>query len=99
MKLSASDTFQSLQGITAFHAGKRQVNASKAFSERQPAIPEARASSRVGCFVVGGRLPEVQSPGAQFAVDEGRCGGSSLVDSSDNQQRCQPDNTTGLHVL
>jgi hypothetical protein len=38
-ELSDSDTIRSMPCITAFDAGKRQINASKAFSKRQPCNP------------------------------------------------------------
>ena len=77
-----SDTIRGMPSINAFDAGKRQRNASKAFSERQPAIPQARASSRVGCLLVGGRRPAMQDAGASIADVKGGSGSSALRHSS-----------------
>src|SRR5580658_8689466 len=98
MELSDSDTIRSMPCITAFDAGKKKINASKAFSERQPAIPEARASSRVGCFLAGGRYPAMQDAGASIPNVESRGGDSPYFRSANSQQRCGPRGKTGLHV-
>ena len=98
MELADSDTIRSMPCITAFDAGKKKINASKAFSERQPAIPEARASSRVGCFLAGGRYPAMQDAGAPIPNVESRGGGSPYFRPANSQQRCGPRGKTGLHV-
>ena len=72
--------------VSAFD-GKRQINASKAISERQPTSPEARASSCVGCLLVAGRQPAIQSAGALLADGQGRGGGRSFRHSTAGQQR------------
>src|SRR5262245_24819914 len=87
-----------MPNISAFDAGKRQKNASKAFSKRQPAIPKTRTSSGVGCFLVGGWKSPVQSHWARFADVESGGRSSALRDSSNNQQRSCSEPKTGLHV-
>ena len=84
--------------VNAFDAGKRQENASKAFPERQPASPQARASSCVGCRLVGGRQPAIQSTGALLADVQGGSGISSVRDAQGYQQRRDPDGEAGVHV-
>ena len=83
--------------VNAFD-GKRQINASKAFPERQPANPKTRASSCVGCLLVGERQPEIQSAWALFAVGQGRSGGDRFRHSTARQQRRHTSGEAGLHV-
>src|SRR5450432_549537 len=87
-----------MPSITAFDAGKRQRNASKAFSERQPANPQTRASSCVGCLLVGGRHPAMQDAGASIPNDKSGGGSSPLRRSTSNQQRRGPHDEGSLHV-
>src|SRR5580698_4618775 len=56
-----------MPSIGTFDAGKRQRNASEAFSKRQPTSPQARASLGVGCFLVGGSQQALPSSGAFLA--------------------------------
>ena len=84
--------------VNAGDAGKRQQNASKAFPERQPASTQARQTPCVGCRLVGGRRPAVQSAGALFADVEGGSGIDSLRYSPRHQQRRDPDGEAGVHV-
>ena len=87
-----------MPSISAFDAGKRQRNASKAFSKRQPTSPQARASLGVGCFLVGGSQQALPSAGAFLADDQGGSGSGSLRNASEHQQRRNPDGEGSLYV-
>src|ERR1700693_5435971 len=89
---------EGMPSITVFDAGKRQRNASKAFSERQPANPQARASSCVGCLLVGGRHPAMQDAGASIPNDKSGGGSSPLRRSASNQQWRGSHHESNLHV-
>jgi len=92
-------TCQQYTGVSPnFDAGKREENASKAISEGQPANPETRAASSVGCLLVGGRRSAVQAAGATIPNDKIGCGGSSLRHPSNHQQRSFTKDEAGLHL-
>ena len=82
----------------AFDAGKRQQNASKAFPERQPTNPCARASSYVGCLLAGERLPEEQGIGALRADVEGGGGIEFVRDAPRHQQWRHSDRQAGTDL-
>src|SRR6266446_1022045 len=79
-----------MQRINAFD-GKRQTNTSKAFPERQPASPKAWSSSSVGCLLVGGGHPAIESARALFPDRQGGSGSDPFRDSSARQQRRHGD--------
>lgn len=76
----------------------RHSNASKAFSERQPAIPQTREASRVGCFLVRGWRAAMSDIGTEFANVEVGGRSRTLLSASGNQQRHQQDDKAGLRV-
>ncbi len=66
--------------INAIDARKRQQIASKAFSEGQPANPQARASSNVGCFFLYMASAGDQRRSRRFSsASKGRSRGRSLL--------------------
>ena len=70
-----------MPGINAFDAKMRNVHASKAFSERQPAIAQARASSDVGCFLARERVRKCKVLGrcSQMTRAEAECVLSAIL--------------------
>src|SRR5438270_11988699 len=84
--------------INAGDAGKRQTNASKAFSERKLAVQKAWPPSRVGGLLVGGRRQTEQGPGALLAIVQGRSGVRFLRDPADGEQQRRQGRESRLHV-
>ena len=87
-----------MPSFNAFAAGMGQNNASKAFSERQPAISQTREASRVGGLLVRGWRAAMSDLGPFFADVEVGGRSSSLLSASGNQQRDQQDDKAGLCV-
>ena len=84
--------------VNVFDAGKMQTIASKTFSERQPANSETRASSRVGCLLLGRWWPSVQSAWSLFANGQRRSRVDLVGDPPADQQRPGAGTEAGLHV-
>src|SRR5262249_34943523 len=86
-----------MPSINAFDAGKRQMDASKAFSERQPTIPQTREASGVGCLLVGGRVPAMQDAGPSIPNVKSGSRSSALRNSQRNQLWQSARSKAGLH--
>src|ERR1044072_4057062 len=82
----------------ALDAGKRLTNASKAFSERQPAQPKAWASSDVGRLLARGRRPQMQGARALLADDKSGSRKCALRNSEGGEQRHSKCRQASLHV-
>src|ERR1051326_3860162 len=92
------DKIRGMPSISAFDAGERQMNASKAFPEGQPAGPQARAVPSVGWLLEGEWRPQVQDPGTCLPNVEGGGRSGALRNSQrDEQRRCRC-RKAGLHV-
>src|SRR5690348_14058996 len=87
-----------MPSINAFDAGKRQMNASKTFPERQPAEPQARQASSVGCLLLRRGGTDFQSVGPSLPDVEVRSRSGALCDPSGDQYPQVGSNKVGLHL-
>src|SRR5437870_4357149 len=87
-----------MPSINASDAGKRQMNASKAFSTRQPAKPQTRPLSGVGCFLLRRGRTDFQDARSSIADDQSGSRSRALLNAQREQLWQIKNGKAGLHI-